>query len=259
MNFLDLVRLSALMERTSGKAEMRVGLIDGPVAMSHPDLAGDAIRELPGTLRANCTQSKSLACMHGTFVAGILSAKRDSPIPGICPECILLVRPIFAESPRDGRMPSATPGELAAAIIACVEAGARAVNVSAALAQTSTRDERELKSALDHSARRGVIVVVAAGNQGTVGSSAITRHPLVIPVIACDLQGQPMNESNLGRSIGRRGLSAPGSQVTGLGADGKTLVLGGTSVAAPFVTGTIALLWSEFPAASLDSHGGETG
>ena len=48
-----------------------------------------------------------------------------------------------------------------------------------------------------------------------------------------------MNESNLGRSIGEtRPEAVPGSQVTGLGADGKTLVLGGTSVAAPFVTGT---------------------
>ena len=33
-------------------------------------------------------------------------------------------------------------------------------------------------------------------------------------------------------------------------AEGAPLALGGTSVAAPFVTGTIALLWSMFPRAS---------
>ena len=59
-----------------------------------------------------------------------------------------------------------------------------------------------------------------------------------------------MNESNLGASIGRRGLSAPGKDITSLGAEGQPLTLGGTSVAVPFVTGAIALLWSEFPAAS---------
>ena len=107
-----------------------------------------------------------------------------------------------------------------------------------------------MEEALDQAARRGVIVVAAAGNQGTLGSSAITRHPWVIPVVACDLRGRPMNESNLGSSIGRRGLSAPGDGITSLGAEGQPLTLGGTSVAVPFVTGAIALLWSEFPSAT---------
>jgi subtilisin family serine protease len=89
--------------------------------------------------------------------------------------------------------------------------------------------------------------VAAAGNQGKVGSSTITRHPWVIPVVSCDGQGLPTSESNLGDSIGRRGLRAPGQNITSLGTNGKSLTFSGTSAAAPFVTGTIALLWSEFP------------
>jgi subtilisin family serine protease len=251
MTPLDLVRLTPLIDRTSGRPEVTIGLIDGPVVMDHPELANQHVREIPGNGNATCTQAKSTACLHGTFVAGILSAKRGSVAPAICPNCTLLVRPIFAETTAaNGEMPSATPEELAQAILDCIDAGARVLNMSAALAQPSMKNERALEEVLDQAARRGVIVVAAAGNQGTLGSTAITCHPWVIPVVGYDLQGRPMNHSNLGNSIGRRGLGAPGNQITSLGAEGRPLTLGGTSVAAPFVTGAIALLWSEFPTAT---------
>ena len=110
-------------------------------------------------------------------------------------------------------IPSATPEELGTSIVDCITEGARLVNVSAALITTpSAKGERALADALDHAARRGVVIVAAAGNQGTVGSTMITRHPWVIPVVACDRRGRPLNESNVGSSIGRRGLSAPGER-----------------------------------------------
>jgi subtilisin family serine protease len=164
----------------------------------------------------------------------------------------LLVRPIFSETPAAGQLiPSATPEELAAAIIECIDAGACLVNLSAALARVPrARGERALGEALDYAASHGVIVVAAAGNPGTVGTTVITRHPSVIAVIACDRRGRPFNESNFGNSIGRRGLSAPGEGITSLGTDSKTAPSGGTSVAAPFVTGAAALVWSEFAGAN---------
>lgn len=251
MTPLDLVRLTPLMDRTGGRPEIAIGLIDGPVAISHPELVNQHIREVPGNRSSACTQANSTACQHGTFVAGILSAKRGSLAPAICPNCTLLVRPIFDETKAaNDEMPSATPEDLAQAILDCIEAGARVLNVSAALAQPSLNSERALEEALDQAAKHGVIVIAAAGNQGTLGSTAITRHPWVIPVVAYDLQGRPMGHSNLGNSIGRWGLGAPGDRITGLGAGGKPLTLGGTSAAAPFVTGAIALLWSEFPNAT---------
>lgn len=251
MDLLDLIKLTALMERTSGIPEVKIGLIDGPVVTHHPDLAGEYLREISGYDGVMCKEVTSAACLHGTFVAGILSAKRSSPAPAICPNCTLLIRPIFAETPsRSKQTPSATPQELATAIIECIEADARVINLSLALVLPSTKGEQALEEALDYAVKRGVIVVAAAGNQGTLGSTAITRHPWVISVVACDLRGRPMNESNLGSSIGRRGLSAPGDSITSLGSGGQYLTFGGTSVAVPFVTGAIALLWSEFPAAT---------
>ncbi len=92
MNPIDLVKMGPLMGRTTGSPEVTIGLIDGPVAIHH--LAGEHIREIGGTSSGTCGQTKSIACLHGTFIAGILSAKRGSAAPAICPNCTLLVRPI---------------------------------------------------------------------------------------------------------------------------------------------------------------------
>jgi predicted cupin superfamily sugar epimerase len=92
MTPLDLVKLPRLMDLTAGRSDITVGLIDGPVAVSHSDLAGENIREIPGAAAA-CAQARSAACLHGTFVASILCARRGSAAPAICPACTLLVRP----------------------------------------------------------------------------------------------------------------------------------------------------------------------
>jgi subtilisin family serine protease len=249
--WLGRLGLSPLMARTSGRPEIAIGLIDGPIVIDHPELAAENIQEVPGNLPGACVAASSAACTHGTFVAGILLANRGSAAPAICPGCNLLVRPIFAEAPSDGElMPSATAEELAEAVVDVIDAGARIVNLSAAVLTSSSKGERSLELVLDHALRRGVVIVAAAGNDGILGSSVVTRHAWVIPVVAYDLRGRPMVSSNLGRSIGRHGLGGPGEGITGLGATAQLPTMRGTSVATPFVTGAAALIWSEFPAAS---------
>jgi subtilisin family serine protease len=248
---LEVVRLTALMARTEGNPRVKVGLIDGPVFVDHPDLAKTRIEGTGGSGGFQCTVADGISCLHATFVAGILFGKRSSPAPAICPGCTLLVRPIFSEAvvAREPT-PRATPLDLADALVECINRGACVVNLSLALVQPSLKGEAALLAALDRAARVGVLVVAAAGNQGALSSSVITRHPWTIPVVACDLSGRPMAQSNLCASAGRRGLSSPGDNVRSLGAEGASLQFTGTSISAPFVTGTIALLWSEFPAAT---------
>jgi subtilisin family serine protease len=247
---LDLVGLSPLMTRTSGIPEISIGLIDGPVRLDHPDLAAENIREVAGKLPVACADASDAACAHGTFIAGILLARRISVAPAICPGCSLLVRPIFSQVPANGeQMPSASAVDLADAIIEVIDAGARIINLSVALQGPSPTGGCRLQEALDLALRRGVVVAAAAGNQRAVGGSVITGHPGVIPVVGYDLRGRPMDSSNLGFSIGRRGLGAPGETVTSLGVT-EPLTLGGTSAATPFVTGAVALIWSEFPGAT---------
>src|SRR5215471_20392104 len=152
---LDLVSLSPLMARTSGRPDISIGLIDGPVVLDHPDLAAENIREVPGKLPAACADASDAACAHGTFIAGILVARRASVAPAICPGCNLLVRPIFSQAPANGeQMPSASAGELADAIIDVIAAGARVINLSVALQGPSSGGGGSLQQALDFALRR---------------------------------------------------------------------------------------------------------
>lgn len=250
MHVLDLVNLERLMQLTSGRPEVVVGLIDGPVAMDHPDLREARMRTLGEA--AACRLAHSEACAHGTFVAGILSARRGSAAPALSPGCTLLVRPVFTERVGGDRaLLASTPEELAAAMTDCMAAGARVLNLSLALGGPASRRYRALDEALDRAAKKGVLVVAAAGNQRTTGSTCLTRHSWVIPAAACGRQGWPLGGSNLGRSIGTHGLCAPGDHITSLGSDGGTVTEGGgTSAAAAFITGVIALVWSAVPDAT---------
>jgi hypothetical protein len=105
---LELARLTDLMERTSGRPDVTIGLIDGPVATRHPDLAGGRLQEIHERDGAACTQTDSAACVHGTFVAGILSARRQSSAPGICPREVCWVFTVHAAPPRTAPVTSST-------------------------------------------------------------------------------------------------------------------------------------------------------
>lgn len=249
---LALTGLEPLMQQTEGSPGVTVGMIDGPVDVSHPDLAGARIGTVGTAQGAACQVSGSEACHHGTFVAGILAARRGGGAPAICPGCMLLVRPIFCEATTIDACPVVTPDELARAVTECVDGGVNVLNLSLALTTGTLMETPALRDALAYAAGRGVLLVAAAGNGGSIGPVSLFRHPAVVPVAACDAAGRPLPLSNLGMGVGTSGLLAPGSlQSTAPG--GGYLRMSGTSAAAAVVSGTAALLWSLHPHASAAS------
>ena len=170
---LQLVGLGPLMAATEGRPEIGIGLVDGPFAVGHPDLAAARILRRWDDAGA-CSRSRSAA---PAAIEDLRSPASSPPAvargaPAICPGCTLLVRPIFRERalPRVCRPPS--PDDVGRAIVECLDAGARVVNLSASTGGPTTR-RRGRPASPRSTTRLGAVrmVVAAAGNQAALGSS----------------------------------------------------------------------------------------
>jgi subtilisin family serine protease len=264
MDPLDQIKLHSLMSISTGSPKIVIGVIDGPVDLNHHAFQGSNIKTIKDSDLAACKRASSIACIHGTFVTGMLTGKRGLSAPAICPSCEIILRPIFSDEIIDINnnnnnnnvtinnigFPTSTPEELSNAIIETIDAGARIINLSIGLSSSSVIVYSKLSEAYDYALLHGVIIVIAAGNQGNIGSTSLLNHRWIIPVTSCDEHGRLTVDSNFGPTIAKQGLLAPGINITSTSPNGKYIQMGGTSFATPFVTGTIALLWSIFPKAT---------
>jgi subtilisin family serine protease len=257
MDPLSQIRLRSIMDISSGSPEIKIGLVDGPLDYTHIAFQGSRITAVKESQLAACKNASSIACRHCTFVAGILFARRGTSAPAICPDCTLILRPVFMDEKRsthskggkDIIFPSTVPDELSNAIVEVVDAGARMINLSLGLSTSTLMTYPTLQEAYGYARKHGTIIVAASGNQGNIGGVSLLNNQWVIPVSACDHNGRLEPRSNFGPSIGQRGVMAPGVNIISTSSGGGYVQMSGTSFATPFVTGALALLWSIFPKA----------
>lgn len=145
-------------------------------------------------------------------------------------------------------MPLVPASLLAAAIRDVTAAGADVLNLSVGAAFVSEQDQQAVAEACDAAARSGMLIIAASGNQGRIGSSPLFMHAAVIPVVAALPDGRPDPASNLGPTIARRGLLAPGWATSAIPPD-RTGIMRGSSVAAAYVSAVAALLFGLNPGA----------
>lgn len=256
---------------TKGRGQT-VAVIDTGVSR-HPRLAGrlvdggDFVADSGGLL--DCDG-------HGTLVAGIIAAD-DDPLAGfvgVAPEArILSIRQssatVTAATP-DGR--TTTGGgdvrTLAAAVLHAVDAGATVVNISEAAcvdAATAAANLAPLRAAVRRAVDADRVVVAAAGNAGS-GTCRQSDDQVVAPAWFGDdvlsvgytrRDGQPAPASLRGPWVS---VSAPGSEIVSLDPAGPGIIdritpagardpvgIEGTSFAAPYVSGIVALVRSRYP------------
>ena len=208
-----------------------VAVLDTGVDANHPDLAG---RVLPGWDSMNPEgDGRTDPNGHGTHVAGILGAARGNGegISGVAPGVQILPVRVLDETG------NGDDDELALGIIWAVDNGADILNLSIGGAIPSTL----LEGAIDHALANGVLVVVAAGNDGATGNepSYPAAYRQVLAVGSTDSSDRRSIFSNTG---GYLDVAAPGSWIVSTWPGGRYQTSSGTSMAAPFVAGAAALL-----------------
>jgi len=161
------------------------------------------------------------AAGHGTFVAGLVLL--TAPGTRVLPYRVLN---------DDGR---GTTFVICEAVLDAVDSGADVINMSFVY----TRRSRILDRILDEASRRGVVLVSGAGNEGGTNIPFPARDHRVLAVAAVDETGQLAEFSNHGPAVA---VAAPGVELYSGLPEGEFGTWSGTSMAAPLVSGTVALL-----------------
>jgi len=168
---------------------------------------------------------------HGTAVASMILG-RDALTPGVAPGAEILS---FRIADDNGGSDSFL---LAKGIVAAVDAGARLINIS----MGSTSDSGLMQNAIAYAVGHGVLVVAAAGNNGTNQISYPAANAGVIAVGAVDALGNHLDFSNMGDQLA---LAAPGYGVNAAWTGDQAMCVSGTSFSAPIIGGAIAAIMTQ--------------
>ena len=228
--------LPAAWDVTTGSESVSIAIVDSGVQATHPDLAGGVD---PGYDFVDRDTDPADVVGHGTAVAGVAAARADNGLgaAGACWSCRIL--PLRVLGP-DGFARFAT---MALAIDEAVARGAAVVNLSL----YGENRNGALEASIRRARAAGVVVVAAAGNEGTTTPQYPAAYADVLGVAATDENGGLAVYSSRGDWVK---LAAPGcTPTTQLG--GGYGAGCGTSGAAPVVAGIVGLMRAQAPFASV--------
>ena len=210
----------SLWAKTQGEG-VRVAVLDTGICEAHPAFYGAGVMHRNFTKDAVQFDTNG----HGTHVAGVIGGRND--LMGIAPKCSLLSCKVLGN---DG---AGSMEAVARAIQFAVEWNVHVIVMSLGAPIGSA----SLEKAIIAAEKADIPVVCAAGNDGGRVSYP-AAYGSTIAVGAVDEKGQICEFSCRGREID---VAAPGHKIRSAWVGGGYATLSGTSMAAPFVAGVLAL------------------
>jgi len=214
-----------------------VALLDTGVDTEHPDLAANL---MDGRNFVDDNDNVTDVDGHGTMVCGIVAAIANNSIgvAGVAPKVTIMPLKVISESGGDLR-------DIDLAIKYAADHGAHVIGMS--LGGNFSKGLLVMEAAVNYAYQRGCVLVAAAGNDNSSEPFYPAAFDNVIAVSAIDEADEKASFSNYGDYID---FCAPGVNIVST-INGGTYASGnGTSFAAPFVTGVVAIMLSKYPALS---------
>lgn len=228
-----------------------VAVIDSGVDTDHPALKG---RLLPGYNVETKGTDVEDALGHGTHVAGIIAGSAPAEgLEGVAQGVSILPIKIPNLSTANTKiMP-----QIAEGIRYAVDNGAKVINISLGVSLDGIVMKllhgwkvKQVEEAIRYAESKGVVVVVAAGNAGKDKPNTVLypgTSDLVISVANLDDTKTPL-ETHYSSSQGPAvDIAAPGTAIRSSVPDDTYANYTGTSMAAPYVAGVVALMLAKNP------------
>lgn len=247
----DITNLVGGWGRTLGNQGVVIAVLDSGVAVT--DELGGAEKVLGGV---NATRSFAQARtpagfyggsdFHGTVVAAQAAGTMNNSfgVAGTCPNCSILPVRVFAPF-----VEYSSFTDIAVGIHASVDGGASVINMSLGGERPSDPAAfRAVDDAIARARSANIVVVVAAGNDGSTALQYPATAPGVIGVAAHDEVGKLYDWSSRGENAK---VAAPGCNWSVNSLQGEAFWCG-TSSAAPFVAGVVGLMKSINPTITPD-------
>src|SRR5437867_1799990 len=206
-----------------------VAILDTGVDATHPDLIGSIG---PSTLILPGADPLKDNNGHGTWLAGIVAARTNN-LQGIAGVGYDYVRVMPVKVLDDDGL--GQDSDIIAGVVWAADNGASVI----LMAFSNPGFSQSLQDAIDYAWDRNVVLVAAAGNDGSNAASFPAGDKGVIGVSATDQNDVLATSSNYGNSVF---LAAPGVDVLGTYKDHSYVMWSGTSASAAIVAGSAALM-----------------